>query len=192
MCFVFSICICISWTRPGKVNLSWIWQSAGLRWRLTEWRDRELGKWPKSILPHIIADPKLHTVEHRWTHFNSQIDTVGHGYTHLTHSRTQMKTPYTHLYTEAHNLHTVEHRCTHFNPPIDTVEHRYTRCMKVSLFSLNHITLKSIIHHYTDMWRRWTLWQFVTQWNISRAKESTVLKSFPYFQYRVIIKDCRL
>ena len=78
LCVFNCICICISWTRPGKANLSWIWQSAGLRWRLTEWRDRELGKWPKSILPHIIADPKLHTVEHRCTHFNSQRDTVGH------------------------------------------------------------------------------------------------------------------
>ena len=29
------------------------WRSAGSEWRVTEWRDGELGKWPKSILPHI-------------------------------------------------------------------------------------------------------------------------------------------
>ena len=29
------------------------WRSAGSEWRVTECRDGELGKWPKSILPHI-------------------------------------------------------------------------------------------------------------------------------------------
>ena len=169
MCFAFCICICISWTRPGKANLSWIWQSAGLRWRLTEWLDRELGKWPKSILPHIIADPKLHTVEHRCTHFNPQIDTVEHRWTHLTHSWTQMSTLYTQLNTDANTL---IHKYTQLN-----TDNSHNAWKSVSFPSDHSQIYYPLLHWHVETMNIMTICNTVE--HHIKTEQSTVLKSFP-------------